>query len=748
LIAVGCAGPLAAPSAANGCPDNFTQPASVRKAACAFVPSHKADGKLGDWRGKPTMIAGRTTTSLGEYIYTDWLFDDYGPDLNGQTDPPAFRSQLAPTRGDYRYPDDPKRYGYNAADLREVRVAVDRKKLHLLIALETMLKPDAAVVQVALDSDKSDATSAKNGAWPDGAGITTKGPEHFITTAGNSARLTGPGGTKSVKSVANLKANAIEVSVPLKALGKLAKRPRIWVVAGLNDGKGRFAEQQSGATAVFNAGFRRSEPYPDPLADLNRVVGGGWSERRQSEVLASGDLSSIGGSFNVGRLRRGESNKPKALPPGKYVRIFKSKKDYGEGIDLKGGNGGPSGNVGGNPKPEFKSKYQPYALYIPKGYDAKKPNVFTLNGHSLDSSYTEYYGTAPNQLVQLGDQRKSIIITPLSRGTDTWFIDAGLIDTIEAWNDARRHYKIDDDRTFITGYSMGGYMTYRLGLLMPDRFSKASVYVGPPAYQLWPYPAPPVPGDQYTAIGNTNNIVENALNLPYEINHGNADELVPVSGVQQQADTFAAAGNAYTFYRHSANDHLSFIFADEWSHTRDFLGTGKRVKNPVEVRYKRYPAVDQPHNGLRFDRAYWVSRIAVRGNQKDAANSGTVRAVTHGFGGHLSKPETLTPEPVAGPVSPGTKTGQRQVPGAAITKANAMDVTFENVSSAAFDLGRMGLTLRKALKIHVKADGATDLILRGPYDGVSVQGATLSKVPGGVKLHVTSGERDLTLLPN
>jgi len=70
---------------------------------------HVADGKLGDWRGRPTMIAGRTTTSRGEYIYTDWVYDDYGPDLDGDTNSPSFRSELSPTRGDYRYPDNPAR---------------------------------------------------------------------------------------------------------------------------------------------------------------------------------------------------------------------------------------------------------------------------------------------------------------------------------------------------------------------------------------------------------------------------------------------------------------------------------------------------------------------------------------------------------------------------------------------------------------------------------------------------------------
>lgn len=709
--------------------DKFAGPA-VHKAACAPFMRHRADGKLAEWRGTPTNLAGRTTTSFGEFIYTDWVYDDHGPDLDGAPSQPVFRAQLAPVRGDYTYPDDEKRYGYNAADLREVRVAADRKTLHLLIALETMKAANAAVVQVALDGDASNATSAPGARWPDGAGITTKGPEHFVTTAGNSAHLIGPGGARrNLKSVANLKQNAIEVDVPMSALGKLAKRPRIWAIAGLNDGKGHFAEQTAGAPAVFNAGFRHFESYPVPGADANRFLGGSWSESRQAAVLATGDISKFASSFNVGKLHRHESNRPKPLPPGKYVRIFRSKKNYGEGIALKQDN-----NTGGNPAPEFKSRYQPYALFIPKGYKPHGKNVFTLNGHSLDCSYTEYYTVSPNQLVQLGDQRKSIIVTPLSRGADTWFIDAGLIDTIEAWRDAARHYHADRERTFITGYSMGGYMTYRLGLLMPDAFSKASVYVGPPAYQLWAYPAPPVPGDRYTAIGNTNKIVENGHNLPYEINGGNTDELVPIAGVQHQADTFQSLGNAYVFYRHSANDHFSFIVNDEWSHTRDFLGTKPRVKNPVEVIYRRYPAVDQPQNGLRFDRAYWVSRIAVRGKQSDPSVFGRVDAVTHGHGGHLAKPVQRTPQPVSGPVSPGIKYEQDQVAGKAVAKGNALELRLTRVSRLEVALKRAGLTLTKALRLHVVSDGPVDVVLRRDADHART-------------VHVAAGTHDLTVDP-
>ena len=103
----------------------------------AAATSHRADGKLSDWLGDPTMLSGETRVSKGELIYDDWLYDDYGADLDQGPNPPAFRANLAPTQGDYRYPTNSARYGYNAADLRELRVAADSYGLHLLVYLQT-----------------------------------------------------------------------------------------------------------------------------------------------------------------------------------------------------------------------------------------------------------------------------------------------------------------------------------------------------------------------------------------------------------------------------------------------------------------------------------------------------------------------------------------------------------------------------------------------------------------------------------
>ena len=111
---------------------------AVPAGSAAAAGPHRADGQLADWTGEPTMLSGETRVSNGELIYDDWLYDDYGADLDQAANRPAFRGALAPTQGDYRYPTDAARYGYNAADLRQLRVAADGYGLHLVVFLQTM----------------------------------------------------------------------------------------------------------------------------------------------------------------------------------------------------------------------------------------------------------------------------------------------------------------------------------------------------------------------------------------------------------------------------------------------------------------------------------------------------------------------------------------------------------------------------------------------------------------------------------
>lgn len=650
------------------------------------------------------MLAGTAQVSRGELIYTDYLYDDYGADLNGSPDMPSYRSDLSPTSGDYRYPDEPERYGHNAADLRELRIAADPDAMHLLIALQTMKQPDAAAVTIAVDTDGEE--SSGEGEWPGGIGLTTPGADRFITVWGGHARVEGDmpdGRSTELRVTADEQANAIEVEVPWESLGPLSDGARVWAASGLSAGGGRYLPQSGGETAAFDLAFQWDERF-DLLSH--------WGDRRQSGALASGEVSEFHAKLDRPLLLSG-SSEPFRPKSGFYNRIFRSDFSYGEGISLKQDEG-----VAGSAEPMFRGRYQPYGLYIPEGYWRRERSApLLLDGHSLDVNQNEYAAVGEGQLEQLGDERGSLIVTPLARGTDTWYLDAGLVDVFEAWRDVRRSYAVDRDRTSLTGYSMGGYLTYRLGLLRPDAFARASVFVGPPIFYHWSYPLPPESPEEWLVRGNTNLLVENGLNLPFEVNHGNADELVPISGVLEQMRDFDAAGNPYRFYHHQADDHFSFIVvADRWGHTRDWLGNEKRVRAPMRVRYVTYPATDLQRAGLRFDGAYWVDRMRVREGEGDDAHA-SVDATSFALGGKAPVLVEEGTQPYAGPeaVSPAAVTGQHYEEGEPVERRNAFEAELTNLGSVLFRTERMGLDPDRPVSAKLVGDGPTTLRFSGPW---------------------------------
>ena len=76
----------------------------------------------GIWKASPILVSGATAYRSGEFLYQDWLYDDYGahevPDPN---DPRASGDLFSKPDGTYTYPTGPG-YDNDAADLVEFRV--------------------------------------------------------------------------------------------------------------------------------------------------------------------------------------------------------------------------------------------------------------------------------------------------------------------------------------------------------------------------------------------------------------------------------------------------------------------------------------------------------------------------------------------------------------------------------------------------------------------------------------------------
>ncbi|MFN8151399.1 MAG: alpha/beta hydrolase-fold protein [Solirubrobacterales bacterium] len=656
----------------------------------------------------PGAIAGRTVIDKGALVYTDYLYDAWGPNLDGAGNAPDFPSApTAYTSGDYRYPDG-SQYAGDAADLRELRLTLTDKGLEGRVSLETMADPSVAIATVAIDADADASTGAGN--WPDGARLTTPGADLMVTAWGGGARLTTASGqVRSIPGAAKAGKRRFDFTIPAKLLGKLAKSPRAWAGVGLAsaDGSGHYAEPPAPgtatSTAVWDLAFQGNETYEDLSS---------WGDQRQAAALASGDVAPFAGKLKTKAMREGRSSAPK-LRPGYYNAILRSADDYGEGISTR------EESQFGGASPEFLGHYQPYGLYIPHAFKPGKKLPLLLALHSLSRNHNQYESTTPNFLTQLGDERNSIVVTPLARGTDTWYLDSGFSDTLEAWDDVGSGIAgivVDPDRTSLIGYSMGGYGTYKLGLLMPDRFARAVTYVGPPAFAAWFPPGLYVPDPAYRYSSLTNPLVPNALNLPYEINAGGQDALVFPSGTKAQAASFASAGDQYRFYFHPDATHYTFAIDDTWTHTQQWLAGHRRIVNPRRVRYVRIPAFDLPDHDLRFDSAYWASGIELRdATAPDASGSidATALPLAEPSGAIVDEGTTEIPAGQSGSTA-ATVTGQHLVAGGKPKLSNGFEATLANIGAATLDAKRMGLDLGRTVKGKLSGDGETTLRLRVP----------------------------------
>ena len=226
---------------------------------------------------------------------------------------------------------------------------------------------------------------------------------------------------------------------------------------------------------------------------------------------------------------------------------------------------------------ELRGRLQPYAVYVPAKPAPAAGYGLTLLLHSLGANYNQF-SDSRNQS-QLGDRGKgSIVITPEGRGPDGWYYGHAGADTFEAWADAARRYRLNPAWTSISGYSMGGYGTYKFASQFPDLFARANPVVGPPGLGVGSPPSPPQPGG---AASNTNRMLASVRNIPFMIWNGAQDELVPVAGATAQAQTFDDLGYRYVYDLFSTADHFSLAVEDQYAPVARFLGTHQVDRDPL-----------------------------------------------------------------------------------------------------------------------------------------------------------------------
>ena len=294
------------------------------------------------------MLSGETRVSKGELIYDDWLYDDYGADLDQAPNQPAFRAALAPTQGDYRYPTNSARYGYNAADLRELRVAADGYGLHL-----ARLPPDDEGAKRgrlhARDRlrarPRRHRPVARRRRHRRAQGATTSSPRGAPAASSRTASGSASG---IPRQAVNLAENAIEVDVPWQRPPHArAQRRRLYMVSGLADPAAHAAISAAAGSADRDGGRRRPARLDRRLRRRVRPERGvhpvreSLGRRGPIAVARTAERVRPRPAVDFGALEAGSSDGYAPAPGRFYNRIFRSDQDYGEGISLKNPTGPP-----------------------------------------------------------------------------------------------------------------------------------------------------------------------------------------------------------------------------------------------------------------------------------------------------------------------------------------------------------------------------------------------------------------------
>jgi hypothetical protein len=723
------------------------------------------DGEVADWVGVPTRLGGTAIYSAGEYVYSDFTGDDWGADDGHDRDRLARLDPLRaieprtykldplgqvlgdefgvggpltsePEYGDTAYPENLQ----HQADIAEARVAADAADLFFLVRTTQMTTPAGTGALILIDT-------APGGAYPAPGGVTTVA-EIAILVAGDTIRsytnrgtaLAPPAGAFEVVSNPAGFTNAIEVRVAKTMLllgGPVPDALPVGIATGVIAADGKFAHVATGeaTTDLINVAFRGDEPVRIRM------------DRAQALALLEGNIDRYLATIDIAGLAKGRTE-TFTPGPGYYERGFISdspvvRETYSSD--------------------EPQGIHQHYGLYIPTSYSppAKSPGLLWLHPRSSGTTHLAA-AWVPGIIRQLGEASGRVVFSPSARGASTWYVGRGHESFLETWDDAMASWSIDPDRVVVSGHSMGGFGSYLVGLLYPDRFAAAFPVAGPPTQGGWFGAGPPVEpqngGDVEAEL--MFNLVENARQLPYIIFQGTNDELVFSSGVARMASRFTELGYRNRLYMLLGQEHYSPLIVDEWADAARYLNRLRRDPYPANVTYRVWPALEHvvetvsvPEGAAldyAFDGAYWVDGLTVRDGDPNAPSTmGTFDGTTHGRGVRsvLGVPEAGVA--AIGHTAPFVMSGLSWLGMGISDPANAFEATLTNIASATLNAARMALDTAAPIVGTVVTDGPAVLRIAGNWaDTPAVIGAPAS-YSGGV-LTITlgaAGTYALTITP-
>lgn len=177
-----------------------------------------------------------------------------------------------------------------------------------------------------------------------------------------------------------------------------------------------------------------------------------------------------------------------------------------------------------------------YQIFKPRDVEPPLPVILFLHGageSGRDGVRQTAVGIGP-AIVREPERFPALVVLPQASRGYGWR-EFNLAAAIAALDDVMGAYEVDTGRVYATGISMGGYGTWAVALLQPERFAAIA----------------PVCGGLDFSLGLTiPDAASRIAHIPHWVFHGEADNVIPVteSRVMVEALRTAGADVRYTEY--------------------------------------------------------------------------------------------------------------------------------------------------------------------------------------------------------
>jgi dienelactone hydrolase len=241
--------------------------------------------------------------------------------------------------------------------------------------------------------------------------------------------------------------------------------------------------------------------------------------------------------------------------------------------------------------------------YLPAVWPPKQPapTLIFLHGYNPPNPPYVRWWSVGERHNGVAERHGLIVLEPMGRGNVDyrWM---GERDVLRCLDEARRRLKVDDERVYISGESMGGNGTWLIASRNPQRFAAAA-----PVYGGWDYrtiisgynytnPSASRPMERFIQEAHASFAgAEGLRNVPLYVLHGDADAAVPVEQSRHGVRLLQRWGYDVRYREIPGLGHEDLEARDEIA---DWLLGHRRDGAPREVRLRSYD--------LAGARAHWL----------------------------------------------------------------------------------------------------------------------------------------------